>query len=304
MLDYHHGLLEDPIRTEWYRDAIRRVVKPGDVVIDLGSGSGILSFFACEAGAAKVYAIEQRHMADVIHMLAKQNGLADRIEVIHEVSTDVELPERAAVLVTETLGSFGPEEQIVSYTIDARTRLLQPDGRIIPEAFTLSIVPVELPAVFDLHVSSWTRPRYGFDMSLLRVFASNRPYTASITPAAHLAPPTEFLAVDLMTVTTPLLTGRASFTIERAGTMHGFGGWFTAMLAADITLSNGTQPTGWSQAFLPLEEAIPVTPGTSVEVDVETHDGTRWRWKGRVGAAEFDQTSLLSMPPCRSLRSL
>src|SRR5437762_2323299 len=85
------------------RDAIRAAVKPGDVVVDLGSGSGILAFFACEAGARKVYAIEQQHTADAAALLAKHLGLADRIEVIHERSMNVELPERGDVLVTETI---------------------------------------------------------------------------------------------------------------------------------------------------------------------------------------------------------
>jgi predicted RNA methylase len=54
MLEVHRGLLQDETRTNAFRDAIRRSVTPDSVVLDLGTGSGILSFFAAEAGARRV----------------------------------------------------------------------------------------------------------------------------------------------------------------------------------------------------------------------------------------------------------
>src|SRR5947208_2282995 len=133
MLELHRELLLDDVRANAYRHAIRRFVAPGSVVLDIGAGSGILSFFACEAGARRVFAIESQHTADVVTLLARHLGYAGRIEVIHDRSTNVELREPADLLVTETLGPFGFDEHILSTVIDARTRLIRPGAAIIPQ---------------------------------------------------------------------------------------------------------------------------------------------------------------------------
>ena len=298
MLSYHRVLLADTTRTIAFRDAIRRVVKESDVVIDLGSGSGALAFFAAEAGARKVYAIEQQHVADVAAFLARHLGFADRIVVVHGRSTKIELPERATVLVTEMLDAFGLEALILSLTIDARARLLTPDATIIPRRVVLSAVPVELPNDYET-VAWWSTERYGFDLSPLRTFASNTMFTTSIAATAYLASPAELIDIDLATIEDPTVTGNASFEVARDGTLHGFGGWFTATLADGITLtSQEPDATHWQQAFLPLEQPIPVSRGTRVELELQSHDGQAWRWRGSAGNVVFDQTTWLSRPPC------
>ena len=297
MLDYHRLLLDDEPRTLAFREAIRRVVKEGDVVIDLGSGSGILSFFAIEAGARKVYAIERGHMADAIALLVRQFGLGDRVEVLHETSAKVELPERASVLVTEMLGAFALQEQILSIVLDARKRLLTPDARIIPSRVALTAVPVELPQDHELHVSWWSKPRYGFDFSPLRVFAANQMFTTTIAPENYLARPEEILDIDLTAIDDTTVTGRASFEVTRDGTLHGFGGWFTATLAEDVLLTN-LDESHWRQEYFPIDEPLPLRRGMTVSLELQSHDGKAWRWRGRAGNAEFDQTTWLLSPPC------
>jgi len=299
MLDYHRMLLADAKRTLAFREALRRVVKADDVVVDLGSGSGMLAFFAAEAGARKVFAIERGHMADVIAVLAKQFRVGDRVEVLHENSEKVELPERGSVLVSEILGTFGLQEEILSMTIDARARLLAPNATIIPSRVVLSAVPVELSYDYDKHVAWWSGDHYGFDLSPLRMFASNGLFTADIPEKTHLARPAEIIDVHLATVDDSTVTGKASFDVTRDGTLHGFGGWFTATLADDVTLSNEEAfATHWQQTFLPLEQPVEVTSGTRVELELQSHDGRAWRWRGRAGETEFDQATGLSSPPC------
>jgi len=298
MIEYHRGLLADRVRTEAYRAAIAATVRPGDVVVDIGCGSGILSFFACEAGAARVYAIDRGGMAGIAQFLTRHLGYAGRVTVLQDDSTSVELPERANVLVTETMGTLGLDENIVGSVVDARTRLLRPDGAIVPRRLGLSIVPVELPVPYGKHVAWWSEPRYGFDLSPLRVFASNSIVFAPIPSAAHLAAPARPIDLDLATVRSTLVRGRARFAAARDATLHGFGLWFDATLAEGIVLTNAEpELTEWSQGFLPLEQPIPMTAGTAIDVDLETDDGKTWRWGGKAGAEAFDQTTLFAAVP-------
>jgi protein arginine N-methyltransferase 1 len=298
MFDYHRELLADETRTFAFRDAIARVVRPGDVVVDLGCGSGILSFFACQAGAAKVYAIDNTYAADFASFLTRHLGFADRIVIVRGHSTEVEIPERADVLVTETLGALGLDESIASLVRDARQRMLKPDARIIPAHVTVSMVPVELESAYAQHVGFWSKPRYGLDLRPLRVFASNAICHTRISTLAHLAEPADILSVDLANGDATTVTGRASFVARRNAQLHGFGVFFMARLAEDVLLTNcDWRTSSWSQGFLPLEEPVPVPKGERVELEVESQDGRVWGWRGTAAGAHFEQTTWLAKPP-------
>jgi protein arginine N-methyltransferase 1 len=298
LFDFHRKLLADEVRTLAYRDAIRRTVSSSDVVLDLGSGTGILAFFACEAGAGRVFAVEDGPAAGAIAFLARHLGFADRLEVLQRHSTDISLPEPATVLITETLGNAGLDESIVGAVIDARRRLLRPKATIIPQQVTLSIVPVELPDVYQRRIAWWSQPQYGFDFSPIRLFASNTLQLADIPPDSFLAEPARCMSVSLETVTDPIVSGRSSFEVTRGGSLHGFGGWFCATLVPGIDVSNAVAgATHWKQAFFPLETPLTVTRGTIIAVQIETNDGKSWRWRGRTGTTSFDQTTMLSVPP-------
>src|ERR1044071_5628357 len=97
-------MMADGVRMGAYERALRHVVKPGSVVVDIGTGTGILSLLACAFGARRVYAIEPDDAIGVAHEIASASGYADRIRFIQERSTHVCLPERADVVVSDLRG--------------------------------------------------------------------------------------------------------------------------------------------------------------------------------------------------------
>jgi protein arginine N-methyltransferase 1 len=141
----HIGLLNDSYRTQTFLDAISKAVKPGDVVVEVGCGIGLLSIAAAKAGAKHVYAIEASDIAHVAREMFKNNGVEDKITLIHAWSTDVELPEKADVFISEMIGNDPFAEEILQVASDAKKRLMKEDAVYIPEAIRLYGVPVSIP---------------------------------------------------------------------------------------------------------------------------------------------------------------
>ena len=115
-------MLLDEVRVSAYAQAIRATVKPGDVVVDVGTGSGVLAVLAAKAGARKVYAIERGGIADLASRVFHDNGVADRIVLLRGDARDVVIPEPPNVIVTETLGSSDEEEIVACSRCSRRAR--------------------------------------------------------------------------------------------------------------------------------------------------------------------------------------
>ena len=120
-IEVHRTMICDRVRTDAFRRAIESVVRPGDVVLDVGAGTGILSLFAAKAGAARVYAVEQTTVAVLARELATANAVGDVVQVIQGDVMDVELPEQVDVIVSDgwevsasTKGCWSPSSSRVT----------------------------------------------------------------------------------------------------------------------------------------------------------------------------------------------
>jgi protein arginine N-methyltransferase 1 len=280
LLDYHSSMLADAVRVESFRRAIEQAVKPGDVVIDLGTGSGILAHFAKRAGAAKVFAIEVSEIIKIAVELLKANGDARDVQAINSVSYFVQGLVQADVLVTETLGDFGLDEGIMGAVIDARHRLLKPSGIIVPSKVGMWCGPIESEEDHR-RVDAWKSDVSGYDMSNVRPLAANLMYQARLPKERFLAPPACLGEVELKSHATAEFRGSAPFAIARDGIMHGVGGFFASELVAGVAVTNSpfAEETSWRQCFLPVDPPLPVHAGDSVSIELAVVDnGAEWRW--------------------------
>jgi len=280
IVNFHASMLEDTVRTEAFRRAIQATVRPGDVVCDLGAGTGILALFAARAGARRVFAIEEGPVAAVARDLIAANDPERIVELVVGRSAYVDLPEPADVLISETVWNLGVGEGIVHFVRDARRRLLASDARVVPQQIDLMLAPVESPKAYRA-VQMWTADLYGLDFRPLRQVASNIVRAAVIREDEVLADPVRIGTVDLVHGSDHRLDATVQFKARRAGTLRGLGGWFDAQLAPGVRLSNAppSAAPSWAQTFLPLSDPIQIQADDIIDVSIWLSlEGEQWRW--------------------------
>lgn len=268
IVDEHREYLADAVRLDLFRRAIQESVRPGDVVLDVGSGTGILGLFALAAGAGRVYSIEATGMIEIARSLAAANGFEDRFRPINTYAHEAQLPERADVAVADFVGRLGFDAGVFEIFPDVAARLLRPGGRLIPSEVSTFVAPVER-ADADAHVRFWTEPRAGFDVGPAFAWAVNTGYPVTLAAGDLLGPGVE--AFTAPTSAPPPASVRAELTlsIDRAGTVHGLGAWGSATLSPSVTMTNSplaAERIGRRNAFLPISEPLAVAPGDRLHV--------------------------------------
>ena len=299
-INYHLSMLVDETRTGAYHQAIARVVKPGDVVVDVGCGSGILSFFACRVGARHVHAVESEAVIKSAELVAAQNGFQDRITFYNDLSFNVELPESADVIMTETMGTFGFEEGILGSLTDARDRFLKKGGTLIPHRVDLFLVPVELPQFYEHVVDFWVNGCQGFDFSPVRRLTVNNFHPVKLHEGTFLGDPMRVETIEFETTTQAEVKSSVSVYAKRRGWCHGLAGWFSAELIPGLSISNGPQDRAshWGLAFFPIDRPVSVERGHRIEVSMfSSRNGEDWNWNVTVNGHRFHHaTSQGSLP--------
>ncbi|GCB68612.1 hypothetical protein scyTo_0010422 [Scyliorhinus torazame] len=130
-LSQQQNMMQDYIRTGTYQRAIlqNHADFKDKVVLDVGCGSGILSFFAVQAGARKVFAVEASTMAQHAELLVKSNNLADRILIIPGKVEEVNIPEQVDIIISEPMGYMLFNERMLESYLHAK-KWLKPNGEI------------------------------------------------------------------------------------------------------------------------------------------------------------------------------
>lgn len=134
--DFVYMCLRDQQRTNAFRAAINEVVRPGDHVLEIGAGSGILSLFACAAGAAKVTAVEiDPALAELVRATARANGVDDRLTVINADGQDVDLPAVDVVIAELIDTGLLDELQVPVMNSLVNRGVINASTRLVPAAY-------------------------------------------------------------------------------------------------------------------------------------------------------------------------
>jgi protein arginine N-methyltransferase 1 len=300
VLDEHRQMLADPNRLDALDRAVRAVVRPGDIVVDLGSGTGILGLMACRAGAAHVYSIDDGEVIAVARAIARANRFDDRITFFMQHSSTVDLPRRVDVVLADQIGHFGFEAGLLESFSDARSRFLEPAGSLMPQRVRLMAAPVESEDI-RRRIAFWCEVPAGFDVSPAVNIAVNTGYPLTLTAANLLGPAVCGAELDLATAGVGVFGLSATLEVSRGGILDAIGGWFVADLAPGITMTNSPEEArriNRQQVALPLGERVLVAPGDAVTVSMRIRPADhliRWTVDVRNGERRISRSTLGGM---------
>lgn len=302
------GMLSDAGRVTAFHQAIRAAVKPGDVVLELGTATGLMAFWAAQSGARHVHAVEPDASIALARQSARDNGLAERITFHHTVSSRLALPERANVLIEDMRGAMPCFKTHLLDVMDARARLLTPDAVLINQQDKLFVTVAESQKQ-SAHVhTAWDGSRWGLDLSAAAKLAPSCYMRHRCAPAEVLAEPRAWAEIHYPTVSSPHVRGAAELIVTRAATAHGLALWFDAELFGGFRLSNApTEPKHtYGSAFLPWPTPTPLLAGDRVEVKLDavfTGGDYEWNWASTVRrdgqaapVAQFKQSTFQGRP--------
>jgi protein arginine N-methyltransferase 1 len=275
IVDEHRQYLSDHARISAFREAIREVIRPGDVVLDLGAGTGILGLLACQAGAKRVYSIDEGAMIELAREICRANGFGEQMVFVKGLSTRVELPERVDVVVADQIGRFGFEAGLMDYFTDARKRFLKPDGITVPSRVDLCVAPVEVPELWN-QVEFWNNSDVGFNLRPARVMAANTGYPVKLSAEQLLGSPASVASLELSEEGHEVLDFETSIAATRNGSLHGIGGWFSAQLSSNVTMSNSpldARRINRMNVFFPIDRPVALTRGDLVRIKMRILPG-------------------------------
>ncbi|KAL6522833.1 putative histone-arginine methyltransferase 1.3 [Orobanche hederae] len=279
---HQQNMLQDYVRTGTYFAAVieNRIDFIDRIVVDVGAGSGILSIFAAQAGAKHVYAVEASEMADYARTLIAGNpSLSQRITVIKGKIEEVELPEKADILISEPMGTLLINERMLETYVIARDRFLVPNGIMFPTIGRIHMAPFSDEYLFTEIASKalfWEQKNYyGVNLKPLHDTAFqgyfSQPVVDAFDPRLLVAPAishvidfTSAKEEDLYEIDIPL-----RFVSSVGTKVHGLACWFDVLFNGStvqmwLTTAPGAPTTHWYQLRCVLSQPIFVMPGQEI----------------------------------------
>ena len=285
-IEYHRTLIADHVRNQAFHDALARTIRKGETTVaDIGAGTGLIGLMAAKLGAREVILYEAAEVAGVADATLRANR-ARGCHLMPCHSTEMEDPPRVDLVVSETLGNYAFEENIIATLADAERRHLKDGGVIIPSRIRQFVAPVIADRIHR-ELTVWDDVGFGLDLSVAREMSLNNVYVRTFAADELLggsAAAKVWDEVALGTDTRGARKGEASWTLDQAQTIYGFGYWWEADLIAGVTLSTAPDAprTHWEQLYFPLTKPMAVDAGESVLIALRSKSseetGTHLGW--------------------------
>lgn len=259
-LQYHHNMLMDSNRMKNFKAAIEYAVFPGAKVLELGGGTGVLSWFAA-ANAEKVWCVEFNPdlVAESRRLLAlNQNG--HKVEVVHADAFEYLPPEPVDVVICEMIHVAMLKEKQIEMMESFKQRYLERFGGplpvFIPEAVVMAAQPLQQEYDFE-----------GFNAPIMQI----QDFGGS-PDTVELAQPAVYSLLDFHQPMDLTIGWEGSFTIERSGTVNAMR-FITKNVLAVVAEKSTT--IDWLNRYLalPLETPVKVVAGDMLHVQFQYRAG-------------------------------
>ena len=220
MLDEHSVYVSDPMRVNFFRSAIEKVLEPGAVVCGCGLWVGGSGAYLSSSWGFSVIGIDSTAMFEVARESFRRAGLLGQIELIRGLSFRVEPSVRADIVICDHVGCFGFDYGVIDLLKDARERFLKPSGIVVPSRIRLMLGAVQSEEAWK-KVDVWRREQVPSEYNWIATLGVNTKHLLELSREEILGPPCELGVIDLTAANPDFFSWTAELVPERNGVLHG-----------------------------------------------------------------------------------